>query len=429
MVRLIARPAQLFLVGLLVFATCVSVASATVSLSELIAYYPFDGTFQDYSGNGLDANPGAGDPTRSPTFNWSDQMYGAAADFEADARQFLEVLHRPRFSGLDNLTIALWLKPESWDGARRVLQKGDDPNWRLTQHGVYGGPFRFENNQRIVEVSDTPSFLPVGQWNHVAAVFDGDNDVLSLYKNGQQAASTSLSPGDVVDPTNKPLYIGTKNQNAGSHDSFDGLMDEFYIFGRALTSDEIVELMNDDTILPPPPPPPPPNLATLEIEALIDGRDQLIIKGDTLQWEHLDYQAVGRFRGANEPTIINTTLGGAPLLQDVHWIPEWSLPPPDRIEFHDISSAFSALSPPLPEAEQIVSLTRLAVRSGAYIVQQPSEANDYTLVVEFNDNGPAAAATYWVQLDFYAVPEPSTFSLAVLGLVAAALYGWRCKRR
>jgi hypothetical protein len=32
----------------------------------------------------------------------------------------------------------------------------------------------------------------------------------------------------------------------------------------------------------------------VEIEALIDGRDQLIIQGNTLQWHHLRSAAVGR---------------------------------------------------------------------------------------------------------------------------------------
>ena len=36
---------------------------------------------------------------------------------------------------------------------------------------------------------------------------------------------------------------------------------------------------------------------TLEISALIDGRDQLIIQGDTLQWHHFDFAAVGRHLG------------------------------------------------------------------------------------------------------------------------------------
>src|SRR5262249_46783369 len=35
----------------------------------------------------------------------------------------------------------------------------------------------------------------------------------------------------------------------------------------------------------------------IDIKAFIDGRDLLIIKNGTLQWDHLDYAAVGRHNG------------------------------------------------------------------------------------------------------------------------------------
>ena len=69
----------------------------------------------------------------------------------------------------------------------------------------------------------------------------------------------------------------------------------------------------------------------VEIEALIDGRDQLIIQGNTLQWHHLRFAAVGRHDGRNEPTVISTQLNGVTIMDGVEWIPQWSAPPPDRI--------------------------------------------------------------------------------------------------
>ena len=65
------------------------------------------------------------------------------------------------------------------------------------------------------------------------------------------------------------------------------------------------------------------NVMRVDIEAMIDGRDLLIIQGDTLQWHHLDYAAVGRHLGANEPTIISTWLGDTLVMDQVNWIPDW----------------------------------------------------------------------------------------------------------
>ena len=63
--------------------------------------------------------------------------------------------------------------------------------------------------------------------------------------------------------------------------------------------------------------------ATLNMTAYIDGRDQLVIQGDTLQWRHLDFCAVGIWNGANVPTTISTTLNGTVEMNKVEWTPEW----------------------------------------------------------------------------------------------------------
>jgi hypothetical protein len=54
---------------------------------------------------------------------------------------------------------------------------------------------------------------------------------------------------------------------------------------------------------------------TLEVRALIDGRERLIIQGDTLQWHHFDWAAVGRHADLNEPTVITTRLNGIVLME------------------------------------------------------------------------------------------------------------------
>ena len=55
----------------------------------------------------------------------------------------------------------------------------------------------------------------------------------------------------------------------------------------------------------------------VEIESLIDGRDQLIVQGDTLQWHHFDFSAVRRHLGQNVSTIVSTQLNGVTLMDRV----------------------------------------------------------------------------------------------------------------
>ncbi|MDP6546228.1 MAG: PEP-CTERM sorting domain-containing protein [Phycisphaerae bacterium] len=167
--------------------------------------------------------------------------------------------------------------------------------------------------------------------------------------------------------------------------------------------------------------------ASLFVEALIDGRDQLIIKGNTLRWEHFTYAAVGRHNGLDEPTTITTTLDGQTLMGGVAWTPQWSAPPPEQFySQHEFSSVYTGLQPQLSQQAQIVSLTPLQVRSGASIDQQPTAANDYTLIVGFNDIHWSSSATYRVRLDYQAgpPPPPPIQSQQQTGRRTSGAFGW-----
>jgi len=398
-------------------------ALGSVGMAGEVAHYSFDTSFADSSGNGLDATS-----SRPPLLVDYDGKFGTCADFESDSRSLLEVSNDPVFSYLENMTIGVWLKPESWNGPRRIFQKGNDGDWRLRG----GSSFLFSQNGRTAYADgDSSVHFPLGQWTHVAAVVNTADDEIKIYQNGSEIASTSLQ-GRGINRNTSSLIIGAKElSNMYEGDYIDGLMDEFHIYSDALTSQQIGELMTTNAVanLPPVPttptdPPDPPDLpdpsgfdASLEIEALIDGRDHLIIKGDTMQWEHFDWQAVGRYRDQNEPTTITTTLDGQTVQDGVDWIPEWSIPAPAQIWDHESSSIFTGLSPEFPELNQTVALVALEARGDMRIVQQPSIDNEYTLIVEFNDNSPGGPDTYHAKL-YYQVPEPATLSLLTLGGLA-----------
>lgn len=155
---------------------------------------------------------------------------------------------------------------------------------------------------------------------------------------------------------------------------------------------------------------------TLDIQAYIDGRDQLILQGDTAQWEHFDYAAVGRWGGHNEATFLN----------GLAWTPDWpGYPVPNEVRVHGAdSSVFTGTGAFLPSGAMTVTLANLTTGRGPVtIVQSPDAGNGYALKVEFNDNAYGQgtpenpyAVWYHVQLNITPVPEPETYAMFLVGL-------------
>lgn len=95
--------------------------------------------------------------------------------------------------------------------------------------------------EQIVETSP----LPVGRWEHVAVTCNGST--ACLYTNGILAASGSvtISPADFNPALNN---FGASQYPADPF--FNGQLDQVFIYNYALSSTEIMRLMNNQ---PPPP--------------------------------------------------------------------------------------------------------------------------------------------------------------------------------
>jgi len=123
----------------------------------------------------------------------------------------------------------------------------------------------------------------------------------------------------------------------------------------------------------------------IDICAYIDGRSLLIIRANTVQWHHLDWAAPGRFEFVNLPTIIN----------GIEWYPEWpDVPNKENRWCNCFSSTYADLDPALPKAEAEVELRAIQARHSINIAERPSAANDYALIIDFDDD-PVGGATWY----------------------------------
>ena len=133
----------------------------------------------------------------------------------------------------------------------------------------------------------------------------------------------------------------------------------------------------------------------LNIRAYIDGRSQLIIKGNTIHWHHLDFAAPGRHFDAevSQPTYLN----------QVNWLPVWpDVPDSENRDCNCDSSTYEGV-PTLARTNQRVWLDIVQGRGRVSVLQQPNADNNYTLIVELDDNPLMGPDWYEVNLNYIGV--------------------------
>ena len=165
------------------------------------------------------------------------------------------------------LTISLWAAPRAfeWDPP----EAADSGNAHLT---ALVGQYHREDNTGLLlgyqrfgrlclEVGTGENWYTLWAdderlerlaWNHVAAVFDGEQGRMTLYLNGEEAASMEVPAGSAIAPAvNEKLLIG-KNAygeqiGAGNYQMFCGLMDEVQVYADALDASSVAEKAGVET--------------------------------------------------------------------------------------------------------------------------------------------------------------------------------------
>ncbi len=165
-----------------------------------------------------------------------------------------------------SVTVSVWVAPRAfeWDDPDAAEQGNAHLTAILGQYykpgkeGILLGYQRF--GRLCVEIGTGDHWYTLwadderlvrNEWNHVAAVFDGEAGKVSLYLNGAEATSMDIPAGSCIEPArNESLLIG-KNAygeqiGAGNFQMFCGLMDELKVFDRALDAQEIAALAAPD---------------------------------------------------------------------------------------------------------------------------------------------------------------------------------------
>lgn len=209
-----------------------------------ILYYSFeaiqDGQILDQSGNRLNAKV-VGDVTIV-----SGGKFGKAAKFAN--RGYLD-LNGENFPATlipkDEITLAAWINVENSGDHHEIFNaRASDGTWLVHPEYRSDNSWRwlFRDTATIFEVKSTTG-AQTGVWVHFAGTYDAANVRGVLYIDGVKVGEQQGDPARPR-PMQQDWKLGARvGQTIDNARPFTGLMDEFALFGKALSEAEVRKIM------------------------------------------------------------------------------------------------------------------------------------------------------------------------------------------
>ncbi len=220
---------------------------------DLEGLWRFNGDLTDESANGNDLTD-----HNTVAYDSGDYREGSASlDLERGNAEYASISDGDQV-GLDlagDFSIGGWVKVESYVDNVPVLGKGNPGSVNLAyllDFNLNSGEYRlrgmFSTNgtyqsANAVEVGAGEDF-PTGEWHHVVLVRDGTD--LYLYVDGSEAETKSGASSGAVYDSADDFTVG---ESGGTY--YDGLMDEQFVFSRALSLSEVQDIYNNGIQDPP----------------------------------------------------------------------------------------------------------------------------------------------------------------------------------
>ena len=219
-----------------------------ISDDELIIYYSFDKDTLE-KGEVLDGSENENHGLLRGNLKIVEGKVNECMEFPGGAANYIAVQNHHYADLFPELTLAVWIKTAqrgmiaSWDRSEFFrFGAGDDVLGNLTFAG-FDVCCPIKDWHGNVEVTDD-------QWHHVVATFDAE--MKRIYVDGE------LDVEAPTDTNNKMIgkvitrygFIGIGSEAGafggavGPNWAFNGLMDEFFLFHRAFSKDEVESLAN-----------------------------------------------------------------------------------------------------------------------------------------------------------------------------------------
>ncbi len=225
---------SLFLATLMVLSLCAFPAYARDYTDALVLYYSFE--------DGSNATVGEAATAYNVSFT-SDGISGKAVYMDGNT-SYLQLPSDLNESLKDDFTISTWAKFDTLNWWMRIFDFGsNDRNYAFLGLSAPNDlRYAFLSDNTSAELNMTAvSTVAENTWLHFTLV--RENETMKLYVNGvlcsQSEAFGKNTPFDIENSMN---YIGKSQFSADPY--FNGHIDEFKVFNKALTLTEIVENMS-----------------------------------------------------------------------------------------------------------------------------------------------------------------------------------------
>jgi len=215
-------------------------------LQGLVLHMTFD---QDEAVGSVTDGSGKGNNGQATGVHWTpDGKKGGAYEFARDGDQII-VPNNPSLNP-GQFTLSAWIKTTTGDHYwRRIFDKSYNREFALSVAGDYQNTKSY--GQVSLEIGPGTHFaltkkrVDDGQWHHVAATFDGTNEV--VYVDGLAEAQRKWNSPGKAGSTGFDLVIGCNRSNIAKTEddlgvSFRGSIDDPMMWNRALSAKEVAYL-------------------------------------------------------------------------------------------------------------------------------------------------------------------------------------------
>jgi len=221
-----------------------NVDSGGGTLPTPIAHLTFDSNLSDASGNGYNGNYAGSGASISSTSKFGGGSLNTAGTGYVTIPTF-------SFSNTNSWSISLWYNAAS---ATTAGLAGDNlQNNTLSYHA--GGTDRayylrgnHSSGNGTWTTANTPTVLDTGVWHHLVVTSDGLGDTVEVYEDGNLLPNAYSGDPDNGMTFNRIGHDG--NSSLGGN--FNGLIDEVWIMGHVLDSDQVQDLYNNNGAGPSP---------------------------------------------------------------------------------------------------------------------------------------------------------------------------------